>query len=117
MFFDYIQSQINKNWQALEKQIKKKNNIECSFILGPQTKFLLLKLILRPAQQFEFDMPGIKDVTLYVTLYIVTIERPNSAISKLWSLFCAPYFWIPDFFCKKFDIVICLKALRFSPTL
>jgi hypothetical protein len=32
-------------------------NLRYSFICGPLTIFLLMKLTLRPAQQFEFDMP------------------------------------------------------------
>jgi hypothetical protein len=32
---------------------------EYSFICGPLTKFLQMKLILRPAQLFEFDMPDL----------------------------------------------------------
>jgi hypothetical protein len=39
---------------------KTEKNLEYSLICGPLIKFLLLKLILRPAQQFEFDMPGLR---------------------------------------------------------
>ncbi len=39
----------------------KKYNIEYFIICGPLTKFLLIKLILWPAQQFEFDMPFLND--------------------------------------------------------
>jgi hypothetical protein len=36
-----------------------KKNLEYSFICGSQIKFLLMKMILRPAHQFEFDMPAL----------------------------------------------------------
>jgi hypothetical protein len=40
--------------------LKIEKNREHFFIYGPQqAKFLLLKLILRPAQQSEFDMPDL----------------------------------------------------------
>jgi hypothetical protein len=38
---------------------KTEKNLEYSVICGPLTKFLLVKLILRPAQQSEFDMPDL----------------------------------------------------------
>jgi hypothetical protein len=34
-------------------------NCEHFVICGPLAKFLLLKLILRPAQQFDFDMSAL----------------------------------------------------------
>jgi hypothetical protein len=37
-----------------------KYNNEYFIIFGPLANFLLIKLIFRPAQQFEFDMPAIK---------------------------------------------------------
>jgi hypothetical protein len=40
-------------------KIEKKN--EHFVICGPLAKFLLLKLILLPAQQSEFDMPALND--------------------------------------------------------
>jgi hypothetical protein len=36
-----------------------KKNMEYSVICDPLIKFLHMKLILRPAQQFEFDMPAL----------------------------------------------------------
>ncbi len=40
------------------KNMLKREKIEYSFICGPLKIFLKMKLILWPAQQFEFDMPG-----------------------------------------------------------
>jgi hypothetical protein len=40
--------------------IKIEKNHELFVICGPLAKFLLLKLILWPAQQSEFDMPALR---------------------------------------------------------
>jgi hypothetical protein len=39
--------------------LKIEKNHDYFVICGPLGKFLLLKLILWPAQQFEFDMPAL----------------------------------------------------------
>jgi hypothetical protein len=44
---------------------KTKNNIEYSVICGPITKLSQMKLILRPALQFEFDMPDLEESILH----------------------------------------------------
>ncbi len=41
--------------------LKIEKNHEHFVICAPLAKFLLLKLILRPAQQSEFDMPALND--------------------------------------------------------
>ncbi len=48
-----------------------KNNVEYTIICGPITTFSRMNLILRPAQQFEFDMPGLKH------LYFIYVPRLN----------------------------------------
>jgi len=45
------------------KNLQNKNKINISFSCGPQTTFLPSKLLLRPAQCFEFDMPAIHSQT------------------------------------------------------
>ncbi len=37
-------------------------NIAHFIVCGPLNFFLLIKLIMRPAQQLEFDMPGVLHV-------------------------------------------------------
>jgi hypothetical protein len=46
----------DKHWKNMLKIDK---NHEHFVMCGPLAKFLLLKLILRPAQQSEFDMPAL----------------------------------------------------------
>jgi hypothetical protein len=41
--------------------LKIEKNLKDSFICGTLTKFFLIKLILRPSQQSEFDMLVLKD--------------------------------------------------------
>jgi hypothetical protein len=41
--------------------LKIEKNLKDSFICGQLTKFLLIKLILRPPQQSDFDMLVLKD--------------------------------------------------------
>ncbi len=67
----------SKHWKNM---IKTKKNIECSIVCGPLTKFLLMDLILRPALQFEFDMPalevkakGERKILFFTFLYILHI--------------------------------------------
>jgi hypothetical protein len=53
--------------------LRRKYNIEYFIICGPLAKFLLIKLILQPAQQFEFDMPALGDWSwsLLITIGLV----------------------------------------------
>ncbi len=47
---------------------KTKYNIEYFILCGPLTKFLLIKLILWPAQQFEFDMPAVNEHIIIISI-------------------------------------------------
>jgi hypothetical protein len=64
-FFKKFKNQMNsietnKHWKNM---LKTEKNLEHSVIWGPPTKFLIMKLILRPAQQSEFDMPALESQT------------------------------------------------------
>ncbi len=64
-----------------------KYNIKYFIISSPQPKFLLIKLILRPAQQFEFDLPALKqwEISFSVatsSLLRWTTQWPVSEIQK-----------------------------------
>ncbi len=39
--------------------LRAEKNLEYYFICSPVINFLLMEMILRPAHQFEFDMPGL----------------------------------------------------------
>ncbi len=54
--------------------LKTDENLEYSIICDPLTKFLLMKLILRPAQQSEFDMPA--------------LGGPKALLQPLWTRLC-----------------------------
>ncbi len=64
-FFDFNRSKKKMNIQKkvivvikiiIKKMLRTAKNLSYSFICGPPTIFLQMKLTLRPVQQFEFDM-------------------------------------------------------------
>jgi hypothetical protein len=58
--------------------LKIEKNHEHFVICGPLAKFLLLKLILRPTQQSEFDMPDLDQqdemiiFELLLTIFVIS---------------------------------------------
>ncbi len=98
-----------------------KYNILYFIICGPLAKFLLIKLILRPAQQFEFDMPVLFEWHLIIYFRICwfywTLEKSfreswmanlfikicrilKKKLFVVWSIWVRPMvtfsFWMPE---------------------
>jgi hypothetical protein len=66
-FFDFIRSKkmrnsieaYNYDQNNQQNMLKTANNLRYSFICDPLAIFLQIQLTLRPAQQFELDMPDL----------------------------------------------------------